>query len=470
MMAGAWAAAQAGLAQGEGPFWDPSQLCGRPLFGLSGLPWSSPLAPLALQAGPWALGLLAALGAVLLAARGGARRGWLWAFLGAAPLLWMPLGFQAGLVFAPVALLAFWAAPFFVAAVALALLISTLSPALGVAVAVLAWMRGPDAKAWSWRWAAGLALAAPAWLPLLRHSSMALEWDRAWPLAPPSEWGAALAWGACTLLADQAPKARIWMILALVGLSASLAPVLSTALFKAPAVQAALPYNQAHTRYLEAEGKSGSLDTLARSLDPQASLVGSLDGKGSLSSLRRWRSLAHGGAQAADLASLSDVGWIDSPGGGSLWQRAVAAAMVYGAAQDTTPHDPLRSLFERPLQVQGPVPAAPSGGAWNILNSDSVPGAATVLALPGGHPDAWVFLSQSFDPGWRAQALDAKGARRPLGIRVSEGGFMAVEAPSDVAVVEFQYRPPLFLWGILASLTVLVFLAWKDRVFRAQAR
>jgi hypothetical protein len=473
----AWtlAAARDGLEHGAGPFWDASQLCGRPLFGVWGQPWSSPLALLLMSAGAWPLLALAALGAVFLW-REGPRRRWTLAaaLLGVAGFSSMPAGFVAGLALAPWALLAFWRAPRPAAIGVLALFLSVLSPLLSVAVLGLAYFERRLPGDWAQRVGWALLLIVPAVLPLFSHSTAVLELGRAWPLAAPSEWLAALAWS-CSVSLLGAPKR--WMPLAVTGAAALTGMLLLSVPPAAASSRSAtltLRYNEAYSRYLDSSGDPSALAQAAAGLLPQARMVGSLDGRGSLLGLRRWKRLSLLGVHEPDLLSLSNVGWLGGmqEGQGQRWTLPVSLAMVDGAVLegDQEARWSGLSLFQRPLKVLGVAVPSARGTVWHLLTPEALQQGSSQVTLPGGHAAAWLFFSESYDPGWQALVRDPQGRwTRHAPVR-AEGGFMALPVETAAQAVLFQFRPPFFTGALALSLLALGALVWKERVFGRQTR
>ena len=462
---------EAGFRNGAGPFWDGTQLCGRPLFGAWGLPWSSPLGPVLLLMKAWPLALISLFGMLMLAPEPQRRsvRVIALAVLGLLPFFFMPMGFQAGLAMAPWALFAFWQAPFFGAVTLLALLATTLSPVLYAVVIGLAWSRNRRFKPWAARIAWSLALSAPAWAPLLLHSSVALEFGRAWPVAPPSEWVAGAAWAflASVILSSKGLKLKVVASLAGFAAASFLAPLPTL-----PAKPAAATYNEPYTRFLDANGSALSLAKGAAALSARATAVGSIDGRGSLFSLRRWQRMAFFGVREPDLLSLSDVGWLASEQtAGSRWNRPVNAALVESAVSEDDDRSPWvgRGLFERPLMVELAGVKPSSFSSWTILTQGGNVGGPQTLPMPSGHHGGWAFLSQSFDRGWQAHVVDAQGKRRSVPVVRTEGDFLAVPVESGALTVTFEYRPPLFGLALWVCGLALAALAWKERAFLFQA-
>jgi hypothetical protein len=479
-----FAAATQGFRQGAGPFWDAMQLCGRPLFGVWGQPWSSPLAPLLLLAGPWALAVCSVLGMALVLKKG-PRRPWSFGFalLSQAGLLFMPLGFKAGLAVAPWALMAFWDAPFAAAVLCLALLVSTLSPGLLAAVLVLSyWQRAERQRSridWLKRvaWAAGLAL--PACLPLLFKDTQVMELGRAWPVAAPSEWAMAASWAACALVLGALPSSSMAGKAAVAGLGlvlamgACTAPVYGPGNRHSPIIN--LPYNRIFSRYLDASGDVRALAAAAGNDVSGLLLVGSVDGRGSLASLRRWQHLSFEGSQDAPLLSLANVGWLASnAGAGAHGNRPVGVAMV---DQAQSWHDPAPTalgpdLFDRPLLVEGNLASlqSPQAGDWHLLNASGSPAASSTLNVATGHQAVWIFFSQSYDFGWQARLQSLDGSWRKAKILRSQGDFLAFPIEPGVDKVVLDYRPPFFSLCLLLSASLLAFLGWQQRGFLFDGR
>ena len=463
--------AEAGLSQGSGPFWDATQLCGRPLFGAWGLPWSGPLSLVLLQLKAWPLAFSALFGMLMLAPEEQRWSGRViaLALLGLLPFLFMPLGFQSGLALAPWALLAFWQAPFFAAVALLALLATTLSPLLYLAAIGLAWSKDKRFKPWAMRVAWSLALSVPAWAPLLAHNSVALELGKAWPIAPPSEWVAGAAWACLSSVVLSAKGLKPGVLAALLCFAAAffLAPPPPL-----PARPAAASYNEAHTRFLDAKGTLLSLQEGAAALSDRATTAGSADGRGSLFGLRRWQRLAFLGVREPDLLSLANVGWLaaDKPEG-LRWNRPAGAALVESAVSEDEDRSAWvgKALFERPLMVSRSGVKPSTFTSWTILTPGGNAGGPQTLTLPSGNHGGWAFLSQSYDPGWQAQIVDAQGKRQAVAVVRTEGDFLAVPVESGALTVTFEYRPPLFGLGLWVCGLALMVLAWKERAFLFQA-
>jgi hypothetical protein len=467
------AAAKDGLEHGLGPFWDASQLCGRPLFGVWGQPWSSPLALLVLGAGRWPLAALAALGTGLLWSQGPRQRWTLGtALFTLAALLGMPLGFVAALALAPWVLLAFWRAPWSASVAILALFLSVLHPPLSLAVLGLAYLEERRPRAWAQRVGWALALTAPAWLPLFFRGTLVLELGRAWPLAAPSEWAGGLAWSCSVGLLRGFPRVRPLAAVGAVSLALALAVAAPRVLARAKTQIEMAHYNQAISRYQDGKGSPEALAQAFGRMRP-ATVVGCFDGRGSLAGLRRWQRLAQLGAREPDLLSLSNVGWVDAEDGQSgRWNRPVAAALVDGAVLEGDHEERWTglSLFERPLKVTATAPPKEQGSAWHILNPESVSPGQVRISLPVGHQGGWLFVSQSLDPGWQAQALSGAGLWSARTIHPAEGGFMALPVETGVQSVLFQVQPPLLPVALALALLALAILAWKDRAFLAYRR
>jgi hypothetical protein len=475
----AFAAVKQGFLQGSGPFWDTLQLCGRPLFGVWGLPWSGALAPLLFLAGPWMLSLLAFSGTALLWLRGPRRR-WSFSFglLSLASFCFMPLGFKAGLALAPWALLAFWDAPFAAAALCLALLLSTLSLGPVLAVLALTYRLRPDNAKRQWMkrvcWAVGLAL--PALLPALTRNTVAMELGRAWPLVTPAETAAAISWACFAALFLSAPPSGLKARLSVGSLGLGLALAIGVFLSprsgqpsKNPISQ--LPFNMAYSRYADAAGSPQALATAVGGDGDQLQLVGSLDGRGPLASIRRWQEIAQAGPQSGDLLSLANVGWFKGgpgQGQGQRWSRPVGAALVDDAISAQSPDQTNHSgLFEQPLRVEGdlPIPEGWKGSTWHLFSLDRIQGSHSELGLPASQHDAWLFFSQSFDRGWQVKLQDAQGHWRQGKVIPTEGGFLAVALQTGDRAATLDYRQPFFGLLLAFSLIILAFLGWTQRGF-----
>jgi hypothetical protein len=472
----AWtlAAARDGLQHGSGPFWDASQLCGQPLFGVWGQPWSSPVSLLLLGGGRAPLVALAATGSVLLWAQGPRQR-WtlLAAGLGLACFASMPNGFVAALALAPWALLAFWRAPLAASVALLALFLSTLSPLLSALVLGLSYFERRDPRAWAQRVGWALLLSAPAWLPLWSQSTAVLERGRTWRLAAPSEWLAALAWSASVSLFAAPKRAGALAGVAAAALTAMLALSLPPAFSVAPPV-APPRFNQVVSRYLDSQGSPEALAQAVAGYQAQASVVGSLDGRGSLPGLQRWRRLVALGVREADLLSLSNVGWFAGleDGKGGRWTLPVGLALVDGALLEGDQEARWTGigLFQRPLKVSG-VPVKPaSASTWRFLSPQSQIVGRVQVALPAGHQGGWLFFSQSYDAGWKAWVQAGDGRWLPTPVAKTEGAFLASPVETSAQAVLFQYEPPYFALALWLSLASLLVLVWKERALLAYGR
>jgi uncharacterized membrane protein YfhO len=80
------------------------------------------------------------------------------------------------------------------------------------------------------------------------------------------------------------------------------------------------------------------------------------------------------------------------------------------------------------------------------------------LRLPQLHPAGWVFLNDSFYPGWKAWA-DGK----PAAIHRALGAFRAVELEAGVKSLRMAYRPGSLLWGAAVSLAAWLGILWLAR-------
>ena len=70
---------------------------------------------------------------------------------------------------------------------------------------------------------------------------------------------------------------------------------------------------------------------------------------------------------------------------------------------------------------------------------------------------AWLFLADTFDPGWSATV---DGQARP--IRLANAMFRAVAVPAGRHVVAFRYTPAPLAWGATVTLaTGLAVLLWR---------
>jgi hypothetical protein len=86
---------------------------------------------------------------------------------------------------------------------------------------------------------------------------------------------------------------------------------------------------------------------------------------------------------------------------------------------------------------------------WKVGVSEESPESLS-LDLPAGHPGGWVFLNDSYYPGWRAES-DGE----PAEIHRALGAFRAAYAPEGARHLSMRYKPLSFYVGLILSALVL---------------
>lgn len=473
--------ARRGMQAGPGPFWSGRFLCGQPIFGAPDLPFAGPGAVLLLSQ-RWGAALWLAFHALVLCAglalwlRRGAKldplRAAALALLLAACLLACPasaalLGAWAWLPWVVVLLgadVSGWvAAPF------CALLISGAAPTAILCGFLFSARASGLSKAWRHAWLLALFLAGPLELELLRqaHGSLSAA-HPGWPLPG---LGSPLAFfQAClvlllSILCARTALARRGLVL---GIGAGVLALGST-LLQGPHPTAAA----AAGTYLRQMGRHqalpGRLPQALPALDAER-WTGAGGGEGPRDSVVRWLSLSDMGVRDPQALSLADVAWVDSDEGpGVRWYQAVQAALVEGAISEDGPARQLGvDVFSEPLRVRREnLPKAP-GSAWHILSPQRPDPGHMEFTLPPLFADAWLFVSESYDTGWLAEAKSLEGPWLPVPLVTSEGSFLAVPVAQSATEVRLTYSPPGLLLGLmLATLGFLVFCLFG---FRSLAR
>jgi uncharacterized membrane protein YfhO len=88
------------------------------------------------------------------------------------------------------------------------------------------------------------------------------------------------------------------------------------------------------------------------------------------------------------------------------------------------------------------------------------------IELRGAMDHAWVFVSESFDQGWKAR-VDAEPGREAA-LFVAEGDFMALPVRQGDRRIRLVYEPPQAKTGFFVALLGFLALlwAWKPRFGR----
>ncbi|HEY45021.1 MAG TPA: YfhO family protein [Anaerolineae bacterium] len=170
-----------------------------------------------------------------------------------------------------------------------------------------------------------------------------------------------------------------------------------------------------------------------------------------------------------ELLALMDVGWlavVDTSSGLSVRYEAVPdaerirlipEAVVMSSAEEALSFmskpdfDPMQMIvLENEVQL-----TLPTGGGEGdaVLHGTSDP--ALISVRVDTSQGAWLLLSDTWYPGWRAE-LD--GLKTEL--YRADYLFRAVWIPSGEHVVEFSYRPILFIIGAALSALVWISVAW----------
>lgn len=440
-------------------------MCGQPLFGAPELPFAAPAAGLLLAWGPFAwLALQSVLLAVGLAhwlSRGGlpARDATLAALLVTLGALAQPeaaalLGCWAWL---PWVLLLAGEASAWMAAPAVALLACAGSPVLtALALAVSGWGRWRRAT-WRAAWLQGLLLAAPGLLENLRlsigqGSVQVPGWPLAWLGSPLLVAQLGVVALAALLMATGLARSRPLALLGPMAAGLALLPALFTVSVAGPLGQGPPPaYLWQVTRH---QSGPGGLPVGLAALEAER-WTGAAGGLAPLASLQRWRRLGVMGARDPDTLSLAAVGWLDGDPP-QRWFQGVPAAMVDSAAGPPIPPSPGSTLFQRPLGLLHHR-AQPGMTAWHLQEPQAVAPGAWDQPLPGA-ARGWAYLSESYDPGWRA--LGPRGAQP---VFETQAGFMASRVDGAITL-RWRYRPWLALWG--AGLALLGLGAWGFQRWR----
>jgi hypothetical protein len=469
--------AQAGLAQGSGPWWSERFLCGQPLFGAPELPFGGPSAVLLLglgAAGPacWLFlhALLFSSGLALWLRQDGAAVG----IKPRAGALIAAMVVAAGLLHPEAAaLLGVWAwlpwvlmlagrAPLSAAAPVCALLACAGSP-LVLLLGILGSGKASGwAKGWARSWGLGLLLAAPAALETLRlapgMASVAFpRWQFGWLGSP--------------LLAYQTGVAGLVVLLLWSGWlrnRETVAALLATAFLAlggplfAPSGLASLPPHQYVDFLSRHQAIPGALPADLKALESER-WTGTQGGLAPQISLQRWRTLSLLGLTDADDLSLANVGWVDGTAP-QRWNGAVSAAVVDGAVG---PNDPVKvgqGLFEGPLRLRDLQPGLAHGQAWHQFTPQMVaPGLWTVDLTGMPVAGSWAYFSESNDAGWQAVAA-VSGAPSARAVTASQGSFLAAALLGGEHGLEWRYGPPYAVLGGLAAWLGL--LGWVWLAFR----
>jgi hypothetical protein len=80
----------------------------------------------------------------------------------------------------------------------------------------------------------------------------------------------------------------------------------------------------------------------------------------------------------------------------------------------------------------------------------------------------WLFVSESFDTGWRARLAPPTGLWRDVEPMISEAGFIALPIGATDTQAVLEYTPPTLWAGLIASLCGFLALLglWKSSHMR----
>ena len=176
------------------------------------------------------------------------------------------------------------------------------------------------------------------------------------------------------------------------------------------------------------------------------------------------------GVRNPEALSLCDVAWVGAAASdGVRWYSPVQAAMVEGAVSENGPPRKVDDkIFDAPLRIRLDDLPKPPGTAWHLLNPKRGDPGSLEVALPPLMAAAWLFVSESMDPGWTAEVRTLKSTWMPAQLVASEGSFMAVHLEQPDAQVRLRYSPPGLGLGLMLAL--LGFLAFFATLFRSFAR
>jgi hypothetical protein len=171
----------------------------------------------------------------------------------------------------------------------------------------------------------------------------------------------------------------------------------------------------------------------------------------------------------SELLALMDVGWsavLDTSSDSFVRYEVVPDAerirLVPKAEVMDSPEEALSFMFKpgfdtmQVIALEGEVqPTLPTGGGEGdaIINATSDPGLVSVSVDTS--QGAWLLLSDTWYPGWRAE-LDGTKTK----LYKADYLFRAVWVPPGEHVIEFCYRPVLFFFGAALSVWGWISVAW----------
>jgi hypothetical protein len=154
-----------------------------------------------------------------------------------------------------------------------------------------------------------------------------------------------------------------------------------------------------------------------------------------------------------------DKDLLDALGVEALVEWRVSRELSIRKRQGSRKEGPPRALFLK----SKPASARDLRQGVALEFSEPSPGELRV-SLPAAHEAGWVFVNDTWYPGWKAEIDGA-----PVGIERGLDAFRLVPAGPHTQKLVFQYRPFSVLLGALISLAALGFLLLYGRIPRLKS-